>query len=115
MFYICQVPNHTDDAFILYDKKEFNPDEFQLIKVKEISFEELISDYKKLPILQLNEFILRIFNPKKRTTTHILGENHIDCWAQIENEYNLIQSKQSKLSKTQRDKVIERYNEIINV
>ena len=46
MFYICQVPNHTDDAFILYDKKEFNPDEFQLIKVKEISFEELVTNHK---------------------------------------------------------------------
>lgn len=76
---------------------------------------ENYSGTNRLPILQLNEFILRIFNPKRRTTTHILGENGIDCWAQIENEYNLIQSKQSKLSKTQRDKVIERYNEIINV
>ena len=46
MFCICQVPNHVDDAFILYDKKEFNPDEFQLIKVKEISFEELVTNHK---------------------------------------------------------------------
>jgi len=76
---------------------------------------ENYSGTNKLPILQLNEFILRIFNPKKRTTTHVLGENHIDCWAQIENEYNLIQSKQSNLSRSQRDKVIERYNEILNL
>ena len=115
MFCVCQVPNHVDDAFILYDKKEFSPDTYQLIKVKEITFEELITNHNKLPILQLNEFTLRIFKPKARTTTHVLGENGIDCWAQIENEYNLIQSKQSKLSKSVRDKVIERYNEIINV
>lgn len=85
------------------------------LRVVYIIGSENYSGTNRLPILQLNEFILRIFNPKKRTTTHILGENGIDCWAQIENEYNLIQSKQSKLSKTQRDKVIERYNEIINV
>lgn len=115
MFCVCQVPNHTEDAFILYDKNEFSPDTYQLIKVKEISFEELMVDYSKLPILQLNEFAARIFNPKARTITHVLGENGIDCWAQIENEYNLIQSKQSRFSKQIRDKVIERYNEILNV
>lgn len=115
MFCICQVPNHTEDAFILYDKNEFSPDIYQLIKVKEISFEELITNHNRLPILQLNEFTLRIFNPKARTITHVLGENGIDCWAQIENEYNLIQSKQSKLPKSVRDKVIQRYNDIINV
>lgn len=115
MFCVCQVPNHIEDAFVLYDKNDFSPDTYQLIKVKEISFEELISEYKRIPILQLNEFTLRIFKPKARTTTHVLGENGINSWEQIENEYNLIQSKQSKLSKSVRDKIIERYNDIINV
>lgn len=116
MFCICNIPNQEDDKFVLFDKQEdVDIEQFKLENKKDITFEELISEYKRLPILSLNDFVLRTFNPKVRTITHILGECKIDSWEQLENEHKLIELKKSNLSKSKRELVEKRYNELFNV
>lgn len=117
MFIICHINSQPDNKFILFDKEEIKLEELQLelTQDEEISWQDLISKYKFLPILSLNEFILRIINPKYRSTTHILGEIGISSFYELEEEYFKIELKQSKLSKSQRELVTKRYNELFYV
>lgn len=116
MFCLCNLPDREDDKFIIFDKAEnIEIKQFGLENKQEITFEDVISTYKTYPILSLNDFALRVFNTKARTVTHILGECKIDSWEQLENEHKLIKIKKSNLSKSKRELVEKRYNEIINV
>lgn len=115
MFIVCHPKDQSEDRFILFDKKDINLEELELpLELDEvIQFEDLISKYRLLPILSLNEFLLRIINPKYRTATHILGEIGINSFFELEEEYNKIEMKKSNLSKSQRDIVVKRYNELL--
>lgn len=117
MFIICHPKESPTDKFILFDKQDINLEELELpLELDEtVQFEDLISKYRLLPILSLNEFLLRIINPKYRTATHILGEVGINSFFELEKEFNKIEFKQSNLSKSQRELVIKRYNELLNV
>jgi hypothetical protein len=116
MFCVCNIPKKEDNKFILFDKQEdVEIEQFGLENKQNITFEDVISTYKSYPILSLNDFAMRVFNPKARTTTHILGENNINSFEQLENEYNLIAQKKSNLSKSQRELIEKRYNELLNV
>ena len=117
MFIICHPKESPTDKFVLFDKQDINLEELELPleKDEEIQFEDLISKYKLLPILSLNEFLLRILKPKARTATHILGEIGINSFYELDEEYHKIELKQSNLSKSQRELVIKRYNELLNV
>ena len=114
MFVVCKFPEEYDGKFILFDSKEIKPEEFNIEKEKEITFEELETEYKRLPIISLNDYLLRSLS-KTRTTSHKLGELNLDSYEQLKYENDLIVNKKSNLSKSQRNLVQERYNEILNV
>lgn len=115
MFIICHPKDQSEDKFILFDKQDINLEELELPLELDsiIQFEDLISKYRLFPILSLNEFLLRIINPKYRTTTHILGEIGINSFYELEEEFNKIELKKSNLSKSKRDLVTKRYNELL--
>lgn len=115
MFYcVCKFPQ-KEEKFILFDKEEFNPIEFNLEKIQQIELKDLATEFRNLSLLSLNDFMLRIFQSKSRTITHILGELGIDTFEELDREYTLIVSKKSNLSKSQRDIVEKRYTELTNV
>ena len=113
MFVLSQLPNN-DFKFIIYDKKEVNLDDFSIEKIKDIDLSELESDYANLPILEFNQFLLRTLKPKERTDNHILSELRIETFNELKQEKTRIDAKVSKLSHSQRELVINRYNEIVN-
>ena len=113
MLYICHIANDKAN-FVVYDKKEFKPEDFNLEPVKEITIDELKSEYSLFPLIKLDEFLLRILAHKKRTINNILAEQGIETFRALEHEYGLINLKQSKLSHSQREFVCKRYEEIIN-
>ena len=108
---ICKFKDTEDLEFLVYDKKEFNPEDFGMEKVRDTTLEES-SD---VAIINLNEFLLRNIYPKQRTDTHILGELGLETFDQIKAEKGLIDKKKSKLSKSQRDVVVRRYNDLISL
>lgn len=114
MLCICKLPEE-EQRFVIFDKTDFDPVEFNIEKEKEITYNELTSEYCRLPILSLNDFLLRTIRPKSRTTSHVLGELHIDSFEQLEHENGLIELKKSKLSKSQRDIVQWRYDELLRM
>ena len=112
-FQICNFPeNKLSKDFIVFDKEPFNANDFNFISIKEISLEELKSTYSDLPLLDLNELLLKSLRPKERTVTHILAEHNIESLDDLELEYSQIQNKLSTLSRHQRDLVIQRYTEL---
>lgn len=116
MFVSCHLPNN-EDLFILYDAKDFDAKELglNLEKITVLEPQKILTDYSIFPILNLNEFLLRVIRPKERTITHKLGELGLDSFAALANEVDLIYAKKSNLSKSQRDMVLQRYNEIKNL
>ena len=107
---VCKFPD-DDKEFLLYDKEEFNPEEFNLVKVKDTTVQESLD----IPVLKLTDFVLRTMRPKERTDTHILGEIGLETISDLFKEKQLIDQKKSRLSKSQRDIVVKRYNEVINL
>ena len=117
MFIQCHLPNRNDELFLLYDSSNFNVEELglQLEDVKVIKPEKIVSEYRDYPILNLNEFLLRLLRPKERTKTHLLGELGLDSLQRLETEKQKIDAKKSILSRTQRECVLKRYNDIITL
>ena len=110
MYYLVTFKD-SQDKFILVDSNEdLEVSEFGLELVKKLEFNDIITS--PYPILYFNDFVLRIFNPKARTDTHILGENNIHSFPQLENEVNLIKQKKSKLSRSVRDICLRQYDKI---
>lgn len=111
MFALCHFKD-LEDNFILYDSEDFT----DLIKdmnieiEKELSYEEFDKDYSFYPIIPVNDLILKAINPKVKTNTSALDKLNISCWMSIKKEYNKIQKKESKLSKSQRDIVVKQYS-----
>jgi hypothetical protein len=114
MIYLCHLPNFSDDVFVVYDKEEFKPEDFELEPVKEITLEELKSEYNLFPLLKLDEFLLGVIS-NKRTNTRKLAEHGIETFKALVYERELIHAKRSKLSRAERDLVLERYDEILNL
>ena len=116
MFISCHLPN-KNEIFLLYDKEDFDVKKLglNLEDVQVIEPNKIMSEYDEYPILNLNDFLLRVLRPKERTITHILAEQGIETLYHLVANKLLIDKKQSKLSKSQRDMVINRYNEIINL
>ena len=116
MFISCHLPNKNDEIFLLYDKEDFNVEELglNLEDVQIIESNKIMSEYDELPILNLNDFLLRGLKHNSRTDTHILGEVGIDTLYQLTHEKLLIDKKKSNLSRSKRDIVLKRYNDIIS-
>lgn len=116
MFALCHFKDNEIN-FVLYDKNDIKElAEHMNIEIeKEISFEEMKKDYSFYPIISANDLILRSLNSKSRTNSHVLDELGISRWINIENEWNKIQDKKSKLSKSQRDRVEDLYNFITSL
>lgn len=114
MFYICRIPiPNENEEFILYDRKAFKPDDFNVEGVKEITLDEVKSDYNLLPILSLNDFVLGTLNTKMRTHYRILRECGIETFKAFEYEKGLVENKKSKLSRSQRDLVLALYTDMV--
>lgn len=116
MFISCHLPNRNEEVFLLYDKKDFNVEELglDLEDVQVIESNKIMSEYDELPILDLNDFLLRGLKHNARTDTHILGEAGIDTLYQLIHEKLLIDQKKSNLPRSKRDIVLKRYNDIMN-
>lgn len=113
---ICHIPNDEQlGNFILFDNKEFKPEDFNLEKIEEIGLEDVKTKHRNLPILELNDFLLRTLRPKSRTVTHILSENKIETFSDLEYQRDLISQKKSNLSRSQREMVLQRYDEICSI
>lgn len=112
MYYICHLAKDIEQ-FVVYDKESFKPEDFELEPVKEITIEELKSDYNLLPIIKLNEFLLGVLAKKKRTISRILAECGIETFKAFEYERDLVHSKKSKLTRAQREMVLDRYDDIV--
>jgi hypothetical protein len=117
MFIQCHLPNRNDEVFLLYDKIDFDVEKLglQLEDVQVIEPNKIMSEYDELPIIELNDFLLRLIKPHERTITHRLAEIGIESLYHIIGNKLLIDKKQSNLTRSQRDMVIKRYNDIINL
>jgi hypothetical protein len=115
MFISCHLPNKNDEIFLLYDKEDFSVEELglNLEDVQVIESSKIMSEYDEFPILNLNDFLLRGLKHNARTDTHILGEAGIDTLYQLIHEKLLIEQKKSNLSRSKRDIVLKRYNDIM--
>lgn len=115
MFIQCHLPARNDEIFLLYDKEDFSVEELglNLEDVQVIEPNKIMSEYDEFPILNLNDFLLRGLKHNARTDTHVLGEAGIDTLYQLVHEKLLIEQKKSKLSKSKRDIVLKRYDDII--
>ena len=116
MFVQCHLPKN-DQMFLLYDKTDFDLKELglELEDVEVIEPNKIMSEYDEVPIMNLNDFLLRMLKHNERTTTHILGELGLDSLYQLTHEKLLIDQKKSKLSSSQRKLVLQRYNDIIDL
>lgn len=112
MFCLCK---HEDFRFIVFDKNTFNPEELNLPEPKIISKEEVQDEYKTVPILHLNEFLLKTMGSKARIPSTILGENGINSYLELSIENNLISNKQSNKSSNIRKLIQTRFDEINNL
>ena len=99
MFISCHFPDNTD-IFILYDKDDFDVEKLglNLEDVQVLEPTEIMSKYDELPILNLNDFLLRTLRSRERTTNKIL-----------------IDKKESKFSSSQRRMILKKYNEILSL
>ena len=115
MFISCHLPNNNQ-IFLLFDKTDFDIEKLglNLEDVQVIEPNKIMSEYDELPIIELNDFLLRLLKPKERTITHRLAEIGIESIYHLTANKLLIDKKKSNLSKSQRDIVIQRYNDIIN-
>ena len=113
MFALCNFKN-TEDKFVLADKQDFKEvaEQLNIVIDKELTPEEFDGEFSTYPLLLVNDLILRSLNNKARTTTHVLDELGISCWAALKKEETKIQEKASRLSRSQRDRVIIHYNTI---
>ena len=116
MFISCRFPDNPD-VFILYDKDDFDVEKLglNLEDVQVLEPTEIMSKYDELPILNLNDFLLRTLRPKERTTTHVLAELGIETLYHIVHNKILIDKKESKFSSSQRRMILKRYNEILSL
>lgn len=116
MFISCHFPANTD-VFILYDKDDFDVEKLglNLEDVQVLEPTEIMSKYDELPILNLNDFLLRTLRPKERTTTHVLAELGIETLYHLVSNKILIDKKESKFSSSQRRMILKRYNEILSL
>ena len=114
MFALCHFKD-DENQFILMDKEDLKEitKHINIEIEKELSFEEFDKDYSFYTLLSVNDLLLRSLNKKARTTAHVLDELHISCWMAVKKEYNKIQEKKSKLSRSQRDLVCKYYDAVI--
>ena len=96
MFKLVKLPESNLPGIILFDSREFKPADYNLVEVKELTLDDIKSEYASAPIMSLMDFMLRTVRPKERTVSHILSECGIETFKALENENNLINLKQSK-------------------
>lgn len=103
----CKTKNN--EVIQIYDPdylKDLDLKDFGLSDIKEIT--ELDGN---LPIYPLNDIILSQIT-KRSTISQKLINLGLLTWLDILLEFHKIEAKQSNLSKSQRDLVIQRYNDI---
>ena len=118
MFVLCHFKDNPSDRIIFFDKEERNNEILENMNLeveKDLTFKDICENYSVFPILSLNDVILTTLNPKIKTDTRRLDEMGCLFWVILETQYNLIQEKKSKLSRSQRELIVRRYNELNNL
>jgi len=117
MFAVCHTLDNKDDTFIMYDKKDMKEiaEHIGIVIEEHISLAKVFKDYSFYPIVSCNDLILRSLNHKARTNTHVLDELGIRTLIQIKQEFDMIQSKASKFSRSERMRIEEVYHTILNM
>lgn len=103
----CKTKNN--EVIQIYD-----PDYLEDLDLKDFGLsdiEEITELDGNLPIYPLNDIILSQIT-KRSTVSQKLINLRLTDWKDIILEYHLIQAKESNLSKSQRDLVTQRYNDI---
>lgn len=106
----CHLPN-KEDPFIIYDSESL--ENLNLKDLNIIVDSELTQIDPTLPIYPLNDILLTHF--KRKTDTSKLESLNLITFLDLEAEYNRIQLKKSKFSRSERDLITSRYLEIQNV
>jgi hypothetical protein len=116
MFALCHYKESTY-KFVLFDKKEIKEvaDHLNIEIEKTMDFEEFDKNYNKIPLLCLDDLVVRSISNKTRTNTHVLSELGISTWTEVKNEYNLIQEKKSKFSHSERKRIEDHYQLICSM
>ena len=114
MFAICHLTDSPDNLFVMYDKTDMKDISKHMgIVVKEnITLADVFNKYSDYPIMSCNDLIIRIMNNKRRTDIKILDELNINTLVKIKQEYDLIEAKASKLSRSERERVQSVYHTI---
>ena len=115
MFKLCHIKEHPDVKFILYDNSDFTVDELGLeseseLILKDMKFDNDVANH--YPLISYSDLLIRTIKPKYRTESDILHAIGVLNLSDLDCENTLIQLKRSKLSKSQRDLVQKRYQEI---
>ena len=115
IFKLCHIKSHPDVKFILYHNSDFTVNEFGMeeeseLTLKDMQFDNDVANHYAL--LDYNDLLIRTIQPKKRTESDILHSIGITCISDLDCENTLIQLKQSKLSRSQRELVQKKYKEI---
>lgn len=117
MFTLCTTNKTKDPEIIIFSTKPFKLEGVGLKKIEDLSFDrENISffdpKYNVYPIVHYVDFMFRVYNIRKRTTSHILDELGINTIDKIVLEYHRILNKTSHLSRSERDHVVLQYNRL---
>lgn len=115
MIKLVKLPESNLPNVILFDKNDFKASDFNLEEVKDITLDELKSEYAFTPMMSLTDFLLRSLRPKERTVSHVLSECGIECFAALDTEQTKINLKVSNLSSNQRKMVTDRINFILSL
>lgn len=109
MFCLVQQIKDTSDKMYLYDSEDLKD-----LDLKDLGFEliqENPSEVLDYPIYSLNDILITALIHKS-TTSSKLDALHLSTFSQINAEVNAINAKQSRLSRSQRELVQKRFEEI---
>ena len=107
--------NNSETEFLVYGELSFPYDklECQLVE-KNINLNT--NDNRLLPIMFVNDLLLRTLGKKKvRTRDVILSEYNIESFCDLSINYNQIRTKVSLLPKSVRDHVVDKYTDLVNM
>lgn len=112
MFALVHLKDQNDQ-FILYSEKDIPFEGSNLELEKELSFSDIETEHFDIPLYPLEDFILASLS-KKKTKSGKLNDENISNYIELLQEYQLIQEKKSKLSRSKRDLVVSTFNRLHN-
>ena len=115
MFKLCHPKNHPDVKFILYNDSDFTVDELGFEVESELTLTNMKFDNdvaNHYALVSYSDLLIKTIQPKVQTESDKLVKCGIQNISDLDCENTLIQLKQSKLSRSQRELVQKKYQEI---